>query len=92
VWVFTEDGTAAVNLDHCFLILIRVSEAGVGIMAYRDRGDMGTLLKVVDTEAEAHSFVNGLLASSNSQTVYRKAGNSSGVRPAWDPPSDHPHP
>jgi len=65
MWVYTEDGTAAVNLDHCFLVLIRSSDTGHGVMAYRDRGDMGTLLRVCDSEEEAKRFVNAMLASQN---------------------------
>lgn len=65
MWVWSEDRTAMVNLDHCLLLIIHKSDVGYGIMAHTTRGDMGTLLKVVDTEREAEQFLEGLGASAN---------------------------
>lgn len=65
MWVWTEDKSAMVNVGQCFLIIIRPSDVGVGVMVHRDRGDMGTLIKICDSEEEAQRFVNSLGASLN---------------------------
>jgi len=65
MWVWTEDRSAMINLSDCLLLVIRKSDVGYGVLAYRDRGDMGTLLTVVDSEREAEVFVERLGARMN---------------------------
>ena len=61
MWVLTEDESAALNLEHVFLIYVKSADVGHGVMAIRDRGDMGTLLKVCDSAEEARRWMHRLL-------------------------------
>lgn len=84
MWVLTEEGSTAVNLDHVFIIYAKAGNDGsFGIMAIRDRGDMGTLLKVCESEEEARRFINGLLSAANARPQTLSARR---VGPAWEPP------
>lgn len=70
MWVWSHDHTAMVNTDHCFLIIIRHHEnPDLGdewtISVHKDRGDMGTCIKVVNSQEEAESFCNSLGAAAN---------------------------
>lgn len=66
MWVWSHDHTAMVNLDHCFLIIVRKhSEEEYAVTVHKDRGDMGTCIKVVNTQEEAESFCNSLGAAAN---------------------------
>lgn len=68
MWIWSEDHSAMVNLDHCFLLVVRRGDEDEWfITAHRDRGDMGTAIKTFGDSAQAEDFLNKLCAAANAR-------------------------
>lgn len=66
MWIYTENDTAAVNMDHVVFIRLKGGDTGVGIMATVVTDD-DLLLKVCDSGGEARDWLTALLVALNAR-------------------------
>ncbi len=72
MWIWTEEGGTAVNLDRMVMMHIVKESVAVAVIAHDD-ANKPCVLKLCDTEEEARKFVAGLMISCNSVRQARMA-------------------